>query len=206
VRVVLICEFSGIVRDAFIAAGHDAISCDLEPSETAGPHIQGDCRDYNWYEYDLAICFPPCRYLSYVGNAWWNRPGREALREEAMRFFMWCYNLPVKRVAVENPKGYPLRAFRKQDQIVQPYYWGDPYHKGIYLWLKNLPLLYWVEKNELFLDKTAIERPDYGEFPSGKKKAFTDMFNNFDREKSRKMRSRFFSGVAQAMADPWGCL
>lgn len=203
-KVAVICEFSGIVAKSFRDKGHYAISCDLEPSEMPGPHIQGDCRDYDWSEYDLAICHPECRYLSYAGNAWWNRPGREEKRKEAMDFFLWCYNLPVKRVAVENPKGYPMKAFRKQDQIVHPYYFGDNYHKGIYLWLKNLPPLLWAKENELFLEKTAISKPDYGKFPSGKRKAFTDMFNNFDREKSRKMRSRFFPGTAQAMANQWG--
>lgn len=205
-RVAVLCEFSGIVRDAFIRAGHDAISCDLEPTEKPGPHIQGDCRNYDWSWYDMAICFPPCRYLTYAGMAWWNLPGREQLRQEAMEFFLWCYNLPVKKVCVENPKGYPSKAFRKQDQIIHPYYFGDPYHKGIYLWLKNLDPLIWSKEDDLFFKKTAIKKPDYGVFPSGKKKTFIDLFNNFDREKSRKARSRFFPGIAAAMAEQWGCL
>lgn len=205
-KVAVLCEFSRIVRDAFISAGHDAISCDLEPTEKPGPHIQGDCQAYDWSGYDMVIAHPPCRYLSYAGMAWWNRTGRMELREKAMEFFMWCYNLPVKTVCVENPKGLPCQSFRKQDQILQPYYFGDPYHKGVYLWLKGLKPLIWSEEDDLFYKKTAIEKPDYGTFPSGKKKSFVDVFNNFDREKSRKDRSRFFPGIAQAMATQWGSI
>jgi site-specific DNA-cytosine methylase len=95
-KIAILCEFSGIVRDAFLSLGHDAISCDLLPSERPGPHIKGDCRNYNWSNYDMIIAHPPCTYLSVVGNrAMKENPDRIYDRFEALDFFLWCFFLPV---------------------------------------------------------------------------------------------------------------
>jgi len=205
-RVAVLCEFSGIVRDAFIRAGHYAISCDLLPTESPGPHIQGDLRDYDWSDYDLIIAHPPCTYLSYAGRAWWYRTGRAEKRKEALALFMYCYNLPRKRICIENPYGYPQEAFRMYDQKIQPYYFGDPAQKTICLWLKELPPLIYAFQDELFMGKTAVEKPILGRWPNGKRKNYVDIQNNWDREECRKNRSRFFPGIAVAMADQWGRL
>ena len=209
-RVAVICEFSGIVRDAFLAAGHDAISCDLEPTERPGPHIRGDCRDYDWSGYDMAICFPPCRYLSAVANrAMKENPDRIYDRFEAFDFFLWCYYLPVKKVCVENPKGYVNSHFRKRDQIIQPFFWGDPEMKTTCLWLRGLPPLIHAEQDELFFSKTACEKPEPKYIlKSGKKKGqkvyFTEAHPGNNNKEASKNRSRTFLGIAAAMAAQWG--
>lgn len=204
-KVAILCEFSGIVREAFRSRGHDAISCDLEPSELPGPHIQGDCRNYDWSGYDMAICFPECKFLSVVGNrALKENPDRIYDRFYAFDFFMWCYFLPVKKVCVENPKGYVNSHFRKPDQIIQPYFWGDPEMKTTCLWLRCLDPLIYAEEDELFFSKTACEKPEPKyQHQHGKKKGqnvyFVESLPN-----NSKARSRFFPGPADAMAEQWG--
>lgn len=141
-RVLIACEFSGIVRDAFTARGHDAWSCDLLPSERPGQHIQGDVTPILREPWDLVIAHPPCTYLSYAGNAHWNNPGRAKKREEAMAFFMECYNANAPRVCVENPFGYPVKAFRRPCQIINPFDFGEPIRKRTCLWLRGLMILW----------------------------------------------------------------
>jgi len=194
-RVLIACEFSGRVRDAFAALGHDATSCDLLPSETAGKHYQGDVRDILGDGWDLMIAHPPCTYLSYAGMAWWNRPGRAELREQAMQFFMLLYNAPIERVCVENPFGYPCQAAGAPTQIIEPYAFGHPERKRTCLWLRNLPKLKATNlvepEQEYFRDKT-----------TGKKRHFVDHLSpSPDRWKDR---SRTFPGIAAAMAQQWG--
>lgn len=192
-KVLIACEFSGIVRDAFIARGHDAISCDLLPSERPGPHYWGDVRDIINDGWDLMIAHPPCKYLSYAANHVWNNPGRAELREQAMAFFMLLVNAPVARICVENPLGYPCKAYRKADQIIHPYYFGDPYKKRTLLWLKNLPTLVYgtvVEPPPVYWRRGVI--PVHYTESLGGHRVFS--------------RSRFFLGVAKAMAEQWGVL
>lgn len=180
--VAVLCEFSGIVRDAFIRQGHEAISCDLEPSESlTGPHIQGDCRDYNWSLYDLIIAHPPCRYLAVSGARWFR--DRRDEQEEAIRFFMWCVNLGNRMIAVENPVSVMSTRYRKPDQIIQPWQYGHGETKAICLWLKNLPKL------------------SPTEIVDGREHRIHKMAPG--RNRSRE-RSRFFTGIAQAMAKQWG--
>ena len=137
------CEFSGIVRDAFTAAGHYALSCDLLPSETPGPHYQGDVRDLlatgggGW---DLLIAFPPCTDLAVSGARWWAHKGAERQRA-AVAFARLLLDMPIPRIALENPIGRLSTAIRKPDQIIQPWHFGDPHTKATCLWLKGLPLL-----------------------------------------------------------------
>lgn len=208
-KVAVLCEFSGIVRDAFIKRGHDAVSCDLEPTERPGPHIQGDCRDYDWTGYDLIIAHPPCTYLSWAGRAWWNRPGRDKKRKTAMEFFMYIYNLPIKKICIENPLGEPIKVFRKYDQKIQPYFFGDSEQKTICLWLKNLHPLIHSEIDDLFFHKTHTTKPKPTRIsPNGKKRYYVDCISKggFGSDKTKKARSRFFPGIANAMAIQWGIL
>lgn len=208
-RVAVLCEVSGRVRDAFLARGHDAISCDLEPTESLGPHIQGDCRHYDWSGYDLIIAHPPCTYLSVVANRAMkeDKTGQRKIeRFKAFDFFLWCYYLPVKKVCVENPIGYVNSHFRKRDQIIQPYFFGDPEMKTTCLWLRGLPPLIHAKRDELFFSRTHVEKPKPKyQHKHGKKKGqnvyFVESLSN-----NSKARSRTFPGIADAMAEQWGNL
>jgi len=203
-RILIACEFSGIVRDAFIKKGHDAISCDLLPTEKPGPHYQGDVFDIINDGWDVMIAFPPCTYLSCAANRVWHKPGRAEKREKALQFFLSLYNADIEKICIENPMGYVNTAFRKPDQIIHPYYFGDKHLKRTCLWLKNLsPLLHYSE-NELFNDKTHTEKPaPIYISPQGKKEYYTTM-GNFKGNNRQKQRSKTFPGIAAAMADQWG--
>lgn len=203
-KVAVLCEFSGIVRDAFIRAGHDAISCDIVPSDAPGPHIQGDAKDYDWSGYDLIIAHPPCRYLSWAAAGVWNSPGRKEKREKAFDFFKWIWEIPVKKKCVENTRGHIWTAFRRPDQVVHPCYFGDPYQKSVCLWLDNLNPLVWSRETDLFFEKTAVD-PEYKISPkTGKKRYYSDLVSGWNVEDRMKKRSRFFPGIAKAMAKQWG--
>lgn len=186
VKVGVICEFSGVVRDAFLRRGHDAVSFGLLPSESPGPHVQGDIldlgRDY-WRDFDLVLCFPPCTHLAVSGAGWFKYKRRE--QEEALEFVRYLLGLPVERIALENPVSVISTRIRKPDQIIHPWQFGHGETKRICLWLKNLPLL----------EPTNIvdgREPRVHMCPPGP-----------DRWKER---SRMYPGVAEAMADQWGSL
>lgn len=211
-RVLVACEFSGTVRDAFAAKGHDAWSCDILPTEKPGQHYQGDVRDVLYsQQWDLMIAHPPCTYLSNAGIGWFNieRYGdkareRHKKRKAAFEFFMELVNAPIERICVENPVGYPNKQYRKPDQIIHPYYFGDRQLKRTCLWLKGLnPLWYWP-CDDLFGKRTMTEYPE-PEFVdgSGKARYFTDAVIGYSNNHGHK-RSYTFSGIAQAMADQWG--
>ena len=191
-RVLIACEFSGIVRDAFTARGHDATSCDLLPSERPGKHYQGDVRNIINQEWDLLIAHPPCQYLSYAAVHVWNKPGRAEKRKDAMAFFMFFINAPIEKICVENPVGYPNTIYKKPDQIIHPYYFGDSFKKRTCLWLKNLPLLQYIPQPEpkpLYYRKTGKAK--------GKKIHLTEGIH------SSVDRSRTFPAIAKAMAEQW---
>ena len=204
-RVLVACEFSGIVRDAFRAKGHDAVSCDLLPTEKPGPHIQGDVLDILGDCWDLMVAHPPCTYLCYAATHVWNKPGRAEKRVEAMKFFMRLIDAPIDKICVENPKGLPMVEYRSADQTIQPYYFGEKQMKTTLLWLKNLPRLAHFEQDSLFGDKkTHTERPrpiDYK--PNGSPRYFTEAMKGPQREHDR---SRFWQGIAEAMVEQWGIL
>lgn len=216
-KVLIGCEYSGIVRDAFLAKGHNATSCDLLPTESPGPHYQGDIFDIIDETFDLMIAFPPCTYLTNAGIGWFNieRYGEKAIkrrenRETALGFFIKLYNSPIKKVALENPVGYANTKFRKPDQVIQPYFFGDNHKKGTCLWLKGLPKLYHTKIDNLFYQKTHIPEPQplsiqyrkpskYYKGGEEKKRYFTDAYT-----RNAHIRSKTFPGIAQAMADQWG--
>ncbi len=202
-RVLVACEFSGIVRDAFAARGHDAWSCDLLPTESSGNHIQGDVLailDDGW---DLMIAHPPCTYLSYAGVAHWNNEGRLEKRLSALRFFGSLWLAPIKRICIENPKSCASPVIAKYSQEVQPFYWGDIFHKPTWLWLMNLPLLKWQETDTLFESRTSsgLPEPEYYQ-ATGKQKGRKRY--QIDAMQGSKNRSKFFPGIAKAMAEQWG--
>lgn len=201
-RVLVACEFSGIVRQAFTALGHEATSCDLLPTEIPGSHYQGDVRDILGMGWDLMIAHPPCEYLAFSGIRHWNKPGRAELREEAAAFFMECANAPIEHICIENSRGIMSQWWRKPDQAIHPYYFGDSAMKRTCLWLKNLPELLWFPHDSMF--PTAVEQPEpigyYSDTSKqpGKAKYFTDT------TKSPHERARTFPSIARAMASQWG--
>jgi len=189
VKILIACEFSGVVRRAFRKRGFDAWSCDLLPAEDKSEyHIQGDVRDVINDGWTLMIAHPPCTYLANSGVRWLHeRPERWRKLEEATDFFLTLLNAPIPHIAVENPipHRYAIEKIgRKYDQIIQPYQFGEPYSKATCLWLKNLPKL----KPTKIVPKEKIEQQVWKEPPAP------------DRWKKR---SRTYKGVAEAMAEQW---
>lgn len=183
-KVLVACEFSGVVREAFAARGHDAWSCDLLPTEQPGQHIQGDVLavlDQGW---DLMIAHPPCTYVADAGERWFKvQPDRLDKAREAFKFFMAMVNAPIPLIAVENPKSWRLKKwYRQPDDIIHPFHFGDPFTKQTWLWLKGLPPLW----------KTGV---------------CDDYFVNWSKYKGAhngKSRSKTFPGIAAAIAAQWG--
>lgn len=182
-RVLVACEFSGIVRDAFAARGHDAWSCDLLPTEKPGNHIQGDVLDVLSDGFDLLCAHPPCTHLAVSGARHFWRKEREQV--EALEFVRALMDAPIKRIAIENPISVISSKIRKPDQIVQPWQFGHGETKATCLWLKNLPRL---------LPTKIVD---------GREARVHRMPPGPDRWKER---SRTFTGIAQAMAEQWGSL
>jgi hypothetical protein len=182
-RVLIGCEFSGTVRDAFIAAGHDAVSCDLLPSERIGPHYRGDVLDLIHSDWDLGIFHPPCTHLAVSGARWFKDKKQE--QEAALYFVKQLMSAPIGRIAIENPVSIISSRIRKPDQIIHPWQFGHGEVKATCLWLKDLPTL--KPTNIVEGRKARVHR----EPPSP------------DRWKNR---SRTYSGIAAAMAEQWGSL
>ncbi len=194
--MLVACEYSGTVRDAFLRAGHDAMSCDLLPTDVPGPHYQGDVRDVLHDGWDLMVAHPPCIYLCSSGLHWNKRtPGRAELTEQALDFVRLLLDAPIQRVAVENPIGAIGTRIKKATQTIQPWQFGHDASKATCLWLKNLPPLV----------PTAIVEP---RIVGGKKR----WANQTDSGQNRlppsadrwKIRSETYRGIAEAMAQQWG--
>lgn len=192
-RVLIACEFSGIVRDAFASRGHDAWSCDFLATEMPGNHIQGNVLEHLDEGWDLMIAHPPCTYLSNMGNCRIKEPGRLDKREKALHFFRQLAESDIPKIAIENPRGYPERAYRKASQIIQPYEFGEPASKATCLWLKNLP--------PLFVKFTFT--PFIRKFDGHRFRTWTDLQPGWGAVGS-KNRSVTFQGIANAMAEQWG--
>jgi len=180
-RVLIACEFSGIVRDAFIRRGHDAMSCDLLPTESPGPHYQGDVLNILNDGWGLMIAHPPCTYLAVSGARWF--AGRRKEQEAALSFVRLLLDAPIQRIAIENPISVISSKIRKPDQIVQPWMFGHPETKATCLWLKNLSLLKPTNIVDGRANRVHLEPPG------------PDRWKN---------RSRTYPGIAAAMADQWG--
>lgn len=179
-KILIACEFSGIVRDAFIRRGHDAYSVDLLPSERKGNHIIADVTGLLSPVWDMMIAFPPCTFLCRSGARWhWGSDEQE----NALEFVEVLLNAPIKRIALENPVGAINTAIGKPDQIIHPWYFGHPETKTTCLWLNNLPLL----------RATKIVEP-----------LFTRVHYASPGPERWKERSRTLPGIARAMARQWG--
>lgn len=183
-RVLVACEYSGAVRDAFRAKGHDAVSCDLLPTDVPGPHIEGDVRgviEETAGAWDLLIAFPPCTHLAVSGARWFKDKVEE--QKEALDFVRYLMNAPIPRIAIENPVSVISTKIRKPDQIIQPWQFGHGETKRTCLWLTNLPKL---------VPTNIVE---------GREQRVWKLPPSEDRW---KLRSQTYKGIAEAMADQWG--
>lgn len=208
-NVLIACECSGRVREAFRKRGHDAWSCDIKPSKDNSPfHIQGDCLNLIKEDWDMMVAHPPCTYLSFVGNKWFKiQPDRKAKRDEAFSFFMQLYNSKIPKVCIENPLGHPCSAFREADQIIHPFFFGDPFLKRTCLWLRGLPKLHYVLDDNWFYPRTSCDRPKPIHIDkNGVAKHWCEMLVRLPKEQRAAERSRTFPGIANAMAEQWGSL
>jgi len=194
-KILVACEYSGRVRDAFIAAGHDAMSCDILPTDVDGPHYQGDVFDLDLTQFDMMIAHPPCTYLTNAGVTWLHKdPTRWDKLDDGAAFFKALLDAPIPRICIENPIMHKYAKERigevKQSQVVQPWMFGHMEQKATCLWLKGLPLLQ----------------------PTNNVK--DEMMKLPDRERQRlhylppspnrwKLRSTTYQGIADAMADQW---
>ena len=205
-KVLIACEESQTVCKAFRERGHEAYSCDiLEPSGGHPEwHIQGDAlKAIESQQWDIIIAHPPCTYLTVTGNRWYNveRYGEKAIqrysdREEAMEFFMAIAEADCERIAIENPVGIMSSRWRKSDQIIEPWQFGDPYEKKTCLWLKGLPKL---------IPTNIVEVPPRKTFASGRSMpAWYAEAWRLPKAERAKLRSKTFPGIAKAMAEQWG--
>ena len=179
-RILVACEFSGIVRDAFATRGWDAWSCDLLPSERPGQHYQGDVRDILGQRWDMMIAHPPCTYLAVSGARWFTARRRE--QDDALQFVRLLLDAPIAHIAIENPISIISTRIRKPDQIIQPWQYGHGETKATCLWLKSLPPL----------------QPSH--IVEGREHRVWRLSPSVSRSKER---GRTYQGIANAMADQW---
>lgn len=181
-KILVSCEYSGAVRDAFIRLGHDAMSCDLLPTDVPGPHYQGDVRDVLDYPWDLMVAFPPCTALAVSGARHFEEKRKDGRQQAGASFFMSLAKADIPRIAIENPISIMSTLWRKPDQIIQPWMFGHGETKATCLWLKNLPPL----------------KPT--NIVEGREQRIHKMGPSPDRWKER---SKTFPGIAEAMAAQW---
>jgi hypothetical protein len=194
-KVLIACEYSGIVRDAFAAKGHDVWSCDILPTESPGNHFQGDVLEHLDKGWDMMIAHPPCTHLAVSGARWFTEGKKPwSLQEEALDFVRKLLDAPINKIALENPVSVISTKIKKPNQIIQPFEYGHDVTKRTCLWLKNLPNL----------KPTKIVKPDIV-LVNGKKmsRMHYESFKLPSKERS-KVRSKFYTGIAKAMANQWG--
>lgn len=182
-RVLVACEFSGIVREAFTERGHDSVSCDLLPSERPGRHIQDDVLNHLNDGWDIMIAFSPCDHLAVSGARWFDEKRKDWRQQSAIEFFMKLATCEIQKICIENPIGIMSSLYRKPDQIIQPWQFGHGETKATCLWLKNLPKL----KPTNIVD--------------GREQRVHKMAPGPNRSMDR---ARTYKGIAEAMADQWG--
>ena len=184
-KILIACEYSGVVRDSFIKLGHEAISCDLLPTDAPGPHYQGDVRDLLDYPFDMMIAHPPCTHLSVSGARHFAEKRIDGRQQSAVSFFMMLVKANIPMIAIENPVCIMSSLYRKPNQIIQPWQFGHGETKATCLWLKGLPLL----------QPTNIV--------DGREQRIHKMPPSENRWKDR---SKTFQGIADAMAAQWGSI
>jgi len=181
-KILVACEFSGIVRDAFLAKGHHVISCDLLDTEKPGPHIKGDVkRILSLFKWDLLIAHPPCTHLAVSGARWFENKIKEQI--DALKFVQFLLDAPIDKIALENPVSIISSKIRKPDQIIQPWQFGCGETKKTCLWLKGLPKLKPTDVVCGRMPRIHMESPSPERW---------------------KNRSRTYEGIAKAMAEQWG--
>tara|TARA_R100001443_G_scaffold81431_1_gene88365 strand:+ start:46 stop:633 length:588 start_codon:yes stop_codon:yes gene_type:complete len=194
-KVLVACEYSGIVRDAFVAKGHDAWSCDILPTEKPGNHIQDDILKHLDKGWDLMIAHPPCTHLAVSGARWFTEGKKPwSLQIEALDFVRKLLNAPIEKIALENPVSVISTKIRKPNQIIQPFQFGHDVSKKTCLWLKNLPNLI----------HTKIVKPDIIEKDGYKMSRHHWETFKLPSNIRGKVRSKFYKGIAEAMANQWG--
>jgi len=182
-KILIACEYSGTVREAFRSRGHDALSCDLLPTDAPGPHYQGPVEDVIRDGWDMMIAFPPCTHLAVSGARWFKEKRADGRQQEALSFVRMLMDAPIDRIAIENPVSIISSQIRKPDQTIQPWQYGHGETKRTCLWLKNLPKLQPTDIVE------------------GREQRIWKMPPSADRWKER---SKTFQGIANAMANQWG--
>jgi len=219
-RVLVACEYSGRVRDAFRAMGHDAMSCDLLPTDVDGPHHQGSVIDILDDGWDLMVAHPPCTYLSVSGMHWTARGLRDPqLTEDALDFVKLLMSAKIPKIAIENPVSVISSRIKKPDQIINPFWFGHDASKKTCLWLKNLPKLQATNIIEPKWVCCGAEIPgNVGKYGcpncNGQKKAKPRWGNQTASGQNKlspsadrwKIRSETYKGIADAMASQWGCI
>jgi hypothetical protein len=193
VRVLVACEYSGVVRDAFRALGHDAMSCDLLPTESPGPHYCGDVRDVLNYPWDMMLAFPPCTNLCVSGAKHFADKRMNGRQQASASFFMTLAKADIQKIAIENPVGVMSTLWRQPDQIINPWQFGHPEQKKTCLWLKGLPSI--METQNVYAAMM--------ELPKKERERLHYLSPSEDRG---KLRSATFPGIAQAMAQQWGAV
>jgi hypothetical protein len=199
-KVLLACEESQAVCIEFRKFGIEAFSCDIVDCTGGYPewHIKDDVLNVIEKGWDLMIAFPPCTHLAVSGAKHFKQKIKDGRQQQGIDFFMKIVNAPINKIAIENPIGIMSKIYRKPDQIIQPYYFGDEAQKKTCLWLKNLPKLYHNEKANLFDNKiTHVNKGEFLTFSSGKK--MPKWYSNADGA----LRSKTFKGIAKAMAEQW---
>jgi len=191
VRVLIACEYSGRVRDEFLKLGHEAMSCDLLPTEAAGPHYQGDVRDVLDYPWDMMIAHPPCTDLAVSGAAWFAKKRMAGQQQASASFFMMLAKADIPQIVIENPVCVMSSLWRKPDQTIQPWMFGHTEQKATCLWLKNTPPL----------APTNIVKDEMMLLPRNQRERLHYLPPSADRW---KLRSETYLGIAQAMASQWG--
>lgn len=211
-RILIACEESDEVRGRFDKLGFDAWSCDLQPNRNPNAkHFQQDLFEVINLGWDALIAFPPCTHLAVSGAAWFEQKRKDGRQQAAIDFFLKIAKSPIKHIAIENPVGIMSKNYMPPTQIIQPYYFGDPFQKTTCLWLKNFPPLFHSSTPDLFND--TITHVDKGDFftwidkKTGKEKRQPLWFakaRSLKGSERSKVRSKTFPGIAEAMASQWG--
>jgi len=203
-RALIACEESQAVTIELRKLGVEAFSCDIQPCSGGHPewHYQQDVFEVIDLGWDLMIAFPPCTHLAVSGAAWFEQKRKDGRQQEGIDFFMRFTQTNIKHWAIENPVGIMSKIYRKPDQVIQPYYFGDKSRKTTCLWLNNLPSLYHNQSVNLFDDKVTHVQPDLITYSNGKTFS-ADAAILFPSPERGKLRSKTYPGIAKAMAVQW---
>jgi len=207
-RILIACEESQAVTIEFRKLGFEAFSCDIQEQSGGYPdwHFKQDIFEVINLGWDCMIAFPPCTHLAVSGAAWFEQKRKDGRQQEGIDFFLKIANADIKHIAIENPVGIMSKIYRKPDQIINPYYFGDPVPKKTCLWLKNLPPLFHQKNIDLFSDNITHVEPEFIIGKRDGKKYSLIHYQTITKDplERGKIRSKTFPGIAKAMATQWG--